>query len=136
MTDFVTVAKVEDIPPGTGHTIEVHGVWIALFNVQGSFYAIDNTCPHAGGPLGEGHLDGCVVECPWHGWRFNVQTGERPENPAITVACCPVLNQRESGESRAAGELHLTNCEDLFKSREYRRWVHPCIRRMLKMATF
>ena len=48
MTDFVTVAKVEDIPPGTGHTIEVHGVWIALFNVEGSFYAIDNTCPHAG----------------------------------------------------------------------------------------
>jgi nitrite reductase (NADH) small subunit len=90
LTDFVTVARVEDIPPGTGRTIEVHGVWIALFNVQGSFYAIDNTCPHAGGPLGEGHLNGCVVECPWHGWRFNVQTGERPENPAISVARCPV----------------------------------------------
>ena len=90
MSEFVTVAKVDDIPPGTGHTVEVHGIWIALFNVDGSFYAIDNTCPHAGGPLGEGHLDGCIVECPWHGWRFNVQTGERPENPAITVACCPV----------------------------------------------
>ncbi len=90
MSEFVTVAKVEDIPPGTGHTVEVHGIWIALFNVDGSFYAIDNTCPHAGGPLGEGHLDGCIVECPWHGWRFNVQTGERPENPAIAVTCCPV----------------------------------------------
>jgi nitrite reductase/ring-hydroxylating ferredoxin subunit len=90
MTDFVTVAKIEDIPPGTGYTVEVHGVWIALFNVEGSFYAIDNTCPHAGGPLGEGHLDGCVVECPWHGWRFNVQTGERPENPSIAVTCCLV----------------------------------------------
>ena len=90
MPEFVNVASVEEIPPGTGRTVEVHGVWIALFNVDGSFYAVDNTCPHAGGPIGEGHLDGHVVECPWHGWRFNVQTGARPENPAITVACCPV----------------------------------------------
>jgi nitrite reductase (NADH) small subunit/3-phenylpropionate/trans-cinnamate dioxygenase ferredoxin subunit len=90
MREFVTVATVEDIPPGTGRTVEVHGVWIALFNVEGSFYAVDNTCPHAGGPLGEGHLEGHVVKCPWHGWQFNVQTGERPENPNITVACCPV----------------------------------------------
>jgi nitrite reductase (NADH) small subunit/3-phenylpropionate/trans-cinnamate dioxygenase ferredoxin subunit len=90
MPDFFTVASAEEIPPGTGRTVEVQGVWIALFNVEGSFYAIDNTCPHAGGPLGEGHLEGHVVECPWHGWRFNVQTGERLENPNITVACCPV----------------------------------------------
>jgi nitrite reductase (NADH) small subunit len=90
MPEFVTVASVEEIPPGTGRTVEVQGVWIALFNVAGRFYALDNTCPHAGGPLGEGHLDGYVVECPRHGWRFNVQTGERPENPEITVACCPV----------------------------------------------
>jgi len=90
MPEFVTVATVEEITPGTGRTVEVQGVWIALFNVDGSFYAVDNTCPHAGGPLGEGYLEGHVVECPWHGWQFNVQTGERPENPNITVACCPV----------------------------------------------
>jgi len=90
MPEFVTVAGIEDIPPGTGRTVEIRGIWIALFNVGGSFYAVDNTCPHAGGPLGEGHLDGYVVECPWHGWRFNVQTGKRPENPEITVACCHV----------------------------------------------
>ena len=90
MPEFVTVAGVEDIPPGTGRTVEIQGIWIALFNVGGSFYAVDNTCPHAGGPLGEGHLDGHVVECPWHRWRFNVQTGKRPENPEITIACCHV----------------------------------------------
>jgi len=90
MSEFVTVATAEEIPPGTGRTVEVQGVWIALFNVDGSFYAVDNTCPHAGGPLGEGHLDGHIVECPWHGWRFNVLTGERPENPNIIVACCPI----------------------------------------------
>jgi nitrite reductase (NADH) small subunit len=90
MHEFVNVASVDEIPPGTGRTVEVNGAWIALFNVDGSFYAVDNTCPHAGGSLGEGHLNGHVVECPRHGWRFNVQTGERPENPEITVACCPV----------------------------------------------
>lgn len=90
MRDFVTVATVDQIPPGTGRTVEVHGVWIALFNVDGSYYALDNTCPHAGGPLGEGHLIDDVVECPWHGWRFNVRTGERPDNPVFTIACCPV----------------------------------------------
>ena len=90
MPEFVTVAAVEDIPPGTGRTVEVKGTWIALFNVDGLFYAVDNTCPHAGGPLGEGYLDGHIVECPWHGWRFNVKTGERPENSSITVACCPI----------------------------------------------
>jgi nitrite reductase (NADH) small subunit/3-phenylpropionate/trans-cinnamate dioxygenase ferredoxin subunit len=94
MPDFVTVAAVEDIPPGTGRIVEVQGVWIALFNVEGSFYAVDNTCPHAGGSLGEGHLDGHIVKCPRHGWQFNIQTGERPENPDITVACCLVRIER------------------------------------------
>ena len=90
MSKFITVAKVEEIPPGTGRTVDVHGAWIALFNVNGAFFAVDNTCPHAGGPLGEGSLDGEVIECPWHGWRFNVRTGERPENPEIRVACVEV----------------------------------------------
>jgi len=90
MPKFVIVAMVDEVPPGTGKTVEVHGVWIALFNVAGSFYAVDNTCPHAGGPLGEGSLNGEVVECPWHGWKFNVCTGRRPDNPDFTVACCPV----------------------------------------------
>ena len=89
MADFVTVAKVEDIPPGNSRTVEVNGILLALFNVNGTFYALDNTCPHAGGPLGEGTLTGDIVECPWHGWQFNVRTGERLENPNFKVACCP-----------------------------------------------
>jgi nitrite reductase (NADH) small subunit/3-phenylpropionate/trans-cinnamate dioxygenase ferredoxin subunit len=96
MSEFVTVAKVSEIPPGTGRTVEVHGVWIALFNVNGTFYAIDNTCPHSGGPLGEGHLDGDIVECPWHGWKFNVRTGIRPDVPYFTVACCPVRVEEDT----------------------------------------
>jgi nitrite reductase/ring-hydroxylating ferredoxin subunit len=88
--DFITVAQVQDIPPGTGRTVEIKGIWIAVFNVEGTFYAIDNTCPHAGGPLGEGKLRGSVVECPWHGWKFNVVTGQRENNPNFEVPCCRV----------------------------------------------
>ena len=90
MSDFVTVATVDQIPPGASRTVDVHGVRIALFNVDGTYYAVDNTCPHAGGPLGEGFVNGDAVECPWHGWKFNLRTGERCGNPNITVACCRV----------------------------------------------
>ena len=90
MTDFVSVAKVAEIPPGTGRTVEVKGIWIALFNVDGIFYAVDNTCPHAGGPLGEGKLAEAIVECPWHGWRFDLRTGMRVGNPNFEVPCCQV----------------------------------------------
>ena len=90
MKDFVTVAFTHEVPPGTGRTVEVDGIWIALFNVEGVFYAIDNGCPHAGGPLGEGKLCEEVVECPWHGWKFDVTSGKRIGNPNFQVTCCDV----------------------------------------------
>lgn len=92
-TLYVTVAHVDEIPPGTCRTVEVEGIYLALCNVNGIFRAVDNTCPHTGGPLGEGMLDGEVLQCPWHGWRFNVRTGERPENPEICVARAKVRVQ-------------------------------------------
>ena len=93
---YVTVAQVDEIPPGTCRTVEVDGISLALCNVNGPFLAVDNTCPHAGGPLGEGSLEEDVLECPWHGWRFNVRTGKRPENPEISVACVEVRVQGEN----------------------------------------
>ena len=90
---YITVAQVNQVPPGTCRTVEVEGIFLALCNVDGTFHVVDNTCPHAGGPLGEGCMDGELVECPWHGWRFNVRTGERPENPEIRVACVEVRVQ-------------------------------------------
>ena len=66
---FVEVAKVEEIKSGEGKTIEANGKTIALFNSDGMFYAIDNTCAHRQGPLGEGYLDGKLVTCPLHGWQ-------------------------------------------------------------------
>ena len=78
---FVRVANVNDVPLGTGKL--VMGPFekpIALFNVEGEFYAINYICPHMGGPLGEGMLNGYVVTCPWHGWTFDVRTG-LPDHP-------------------------------------------------------
>lgn len=85
MEDFVTVAKVSEINEGKGKAVEVNGKEIALFNVEGKFYAIDNTCRHAGGPLGEGMLDGSIVTCPWHHWKYNIMTGASPVNPQVKV---------------------------------------------------
>ena len=86
MAVFHKVALVADIPPGTGKPVDVGGVKVALFNVDGKFHAIDNTCPHQGGPLGEGFLQGRVVTCPFHFWQFDIQTGRCPEFPDARVS--------------------------------------------------
>ena len=86
----ISVAKITELQPGSCLSVEAESVGLALCNVNGTIYALDNTCPHAEGPLGEGCLEGELIECPWHGWRYNVRTGERPENPEIKIACYPV----------------------------------------------
>ena len=90
------VARVGDIAEGEARVVEVDGRTLALFNVGGSFYAIDNTCPHRGGPLGEGDLEGRIVLCPWHAWRWDVTTGNNANNPAVKVACYPVSVEGEA----------------------------------------
>ncbi|ALA58481.1 Rieske (2Fe-2S) protein [Nitrospira moscoviensis] len=86
MGEFVRVAGTADVKPGHGIVAEVQGKTLAVFNVDGTFHAIDNTCVHRGGPLGEGEVEGGVVSCPWHGWQFNVATGECVKNPSAKVA--------------------------------------------------
>ena len=76
MSKLIKVAETKDVSPGTAKVVQAEGRSIALFNVAGTFHAIDNTCTHRGGPLGEGELAGEVVTCPWHGAKFNVKTGE------------------------------------------------------------
>ena len=82
---FVEVAKVSGLKPGSSKVVNVSGKELALFNVDGQFFVTDNACVHRNGPLGEGTLDGDVVTCPWHGWRYNVRTGVSPVNPAAKV---------------------------------------------------
>jgi len=84
---FVTVARVGDLAPGQGRQVTIDGCWVALFNVEGRFYAIDAICLHRGGPLAEGILAGSIVTCPWHGWEYNVSTGALLQDPRIAVAC-------------------------------------------------
>ncbi|TMB18303.1 MAG: Rieske 2Fe-2S domain-containing protein [Deltaproteobacteria bacterium] len=86
MANFVKVAEVGDVPPGTGKCVEADGKQIALFNVASAFHAIDNTCLHRGGPLGEGELEGTVVTCPWHGWQYDVTTGANLDDDTVRVA--------------------------------------------------
>ena len=82
MGEFIKVAQTKDIAAGTGILVELEGERIALFNENGTFYAIGDICTHAGGPLSEGDLDGDTVTCPWHLAQFNVKTGEVVSPPA------------------------------------------------------
>jgi nitrite reductase (NADH) small subunit len=77
------VAAVSEIPPGTGREFTVGDRVVALFNVDGALYALDGICRHAGGPLGNGTLSGKVVTCPWHGWQYDVTTGQHCLAPRI-----------------------------------------------------
>lgn len=85
MTEFKKVADTSEVPAGQAKTVEVDGKRIAIFNVEGQFYAIDDTCAHQGGPLGEGELDGTIVTCPWHAWMYDVTTGENTDDPECSV---------------------------------------------------
>jgi nitrite reductase/ring-hydroxylating ferredoxin subunit len=93
MSEFVRVASKRDIPEGEGRLFEVGGRQVALFKVRGKLHAIDNACEHQGGPLADGDLEGCVVTCPWHGWTYDVTTGQSPDDPATRVACFEVSVQ-------------------------------------------
>jgi nitrite reductase (NADH) small subunit len=96
MSEFVKVAETSDIEPGSGKVVTVKDKTIALFNVDGTFYAIDNTCVHRGGPLGEGDLEGDLVSCPWHGWQYDVKTGISATNPSAKVTAYEVKKDGSS----------------------------------------
>jgi NAD(P)H-dependent nitrite reductase small subunit len=73
--EFVRVARVADVPPGSAIPVRVGERAVALFHVDGTFYALDNACPHKGGPLCEGAVAGKHVICPWHDWTFSLEDG-------------------------------------------------------------
>jgi nitrite reductase (NADH) small subunit len=90
MPEKIKIANATDVPPGEARVVEAAGKPIALVNADGTFYAMDNTCLHRGGPLGEGDLEGTVLTCPWHGWRWDVRSGASVNNPAVKLSCFPV----------------------------------------------
>ena len=100
---FVKVATRGELAPGQGKLIVAHDKPMALFNVNGEFYAINFVCPHMGGPLGDGKLigGGEVVACPWHGWTFDVRTGlpDHPGGHSVSAV------RSQSGRRRHPGRL-------------------------------
>ena len=82
MANRIDLCNAADIAPGNARRVEAGDLTLAVFNVDGRFYAIDDTCPHRGGPLSEGELEGEVVTCPWHRSTFNVTTGAVLSGPA------------------------------------------------------
>lgn len=87
MSDFISVADVASLPPGKGRSVHVHGRVLALWNLKGEFFCIDDACPHRGESLGAGRLEKGTVYCPMHGWGFEVKTGIcalRPDRPVKT----------------------------------------------------
>jgi 3-phenylpropionate/trans-cinnamate dioxygenase ferredoxin component len=82
---WVKVGRIEDIPPGHAARVEIDEVPVAIFNCNGQFYALDDTCSHAEASLSDGDLDisRCVIECPLHGSAFDLATGDPLSLPAV-----------------------------------------------------
>jgi nitrite reductase (NADH) small subunit len=97
---LITVARAEEVPPGSARVVRAGDRELALFNVEGSFHAIQAKCLHLGGPLGEGSLEGSVVSCPWHGWQYDVRTGENEFDRALKLETFEVVV--EDGEVKVA----------------------------------
>ena len=97
MSDWVTVARIDELPSGDWRTIDVDGTQVVVFNIDGEYYAIEDVCTHDGGQLTGGHVEGDEIVCPRHGARFCVRTGEALTAPAYEpTATFPV--RIENGE--------------------------------------
>jgi nitrite reductase (NADH) small subunit/3-phenylpropionate/trans-cinnamate dioxygenase ferredoxin subunit len=90
MGEFATVCRADEVPEGEGKTVTVRGKLIAVFRVDGQFFAIDDVCPHMGASLSGGYVEAGVVTCPWHAWRFRLKDGAWADNPRLKIGCYAV----------------------------------------------
>ena len=102
MAEYRTVCRIDELPPGTGRLFRCEGADIALFNVDGALYAVEDTCLHAGGPLHEGSLRATTVICPWHHWEYDLRDGSCALNPNHKLACYEVRAQAGDVQVRLA----------------------------------
>lgn len=87
MNEFVRIGSAAELPaPGEAREFECGAHTICVANVVGTYAAVDNVCPHRGGPLGQGVVEGTKIVCPWHGWEFDLATGNNPFTPNLSVA--------------------------------------------------
>jgi nitrite reductase (NADH) small subunit len=85
MSEFVPVARTDEIVEGQGTAFNVQGRMVAVFRQGDQFFAIDDFCPHMGASLAGGHVERGVVSCPWHAWRFSIEDGTWCDNPRLKV---------------------------------------------------
>lgn len=91
---LIKLASIQEVPPGRSITVSIAGgEEIAIFNIAEKIYALNNSCPHMGGPLGEGDIEECVVTCPWHGWQFDIKTGACLNMPGEDALSLPIKIQ-------------------------------------------
>src|SRR5271170_3410163 len=95
MPRCVKLATLAELPAGAAKEVEFEGRVYALYNIDGTISAIDGICPHQGGPLADGIVEGTTVTCPWHGWEFDIRSGKTPMGPKITQ---PVYEVKIEGE--------------------------------------
>ncbi len=116
MTDWIKAARVEELPPGSRRVVDVDGVAVAVFNLDGDYCAIEDTCTHDGGELASGELQGEEIVCPRHGARFNLRSGAVTAPPAYSaVATFPVRVSCRLGGSarRPLGLIKSSHADDL-----------------------
>jgi nitrite reductase (NADH) small subunit len=87
---FVKVASLAALPPGTVAEVILGDDAYALCNHNGEVHALWGTCPHAGGPIGQGNLIDNIIVCPWHEWSYDCRTGQNDYDPAVKLPCYPV----------------------------------------------
>lgn len=103
MKDFDITTAANGLRDGQAGPVEVSGKRLALVRLGGKFHALDNACPHRGGPLAMGYLDGCRLHCPLHGWGFDVTSGACDVRPEQPVATYPVEVRGDQVWVRLAG---------------------------------
>jgi nitrite reductase (NADH) small subunit len=87
---FVNIGALRLLPPGAAIQVDIGGNAVAVCNVESAIYAIDGICPHSGGPLGHGALDGPILTCPFHAWEFDCRTGASTVSEDFRLATYPV----------------------------------------------
>lgn len=95
MANWIRIAHLRDCPIGSASELVADDRIVALFNVDGNYHALDGVCPHQGGPLGKGKLTGCIVTCPWHGWQFDVKSGQHQTSQSVVHTRFPVKVEGE-----------------------------------------
>jgi len=107
MGEFVKVASTSELAPGQARLVNIKGKEIALFNIEGNFFALENACTHEEGPLAEGDIEGHEVTCPWHGARFDIRTGE--------VLCAPAYEDAARYNVRVIGTDIEVGFSDVYR---------------------